>query len=51
MDILYCREMNVPPLPSREQERPAGGVSQLMLGARVRLWVSQLDDAPATWLS
>lgn len=51
METLYICEMNVPSLPSREQERAAAGVRLLILGSRLQCRVPQLDDAPATWLS
>lgn len=42
--------MDVPSLPSREQERAAEGV-RLSMGARVHCVVPLLDVAPATWLN
>lgn len=51
IEILYTCVMNVPCLPSREQERAAAGVRLLILEARLQCPVPQVDDALATWLS
>lgn len=48
---LFLTALNVPSLPSREQERAAGGVKLLTLGASLHCRAPQLDDGPATWLS
>lgn len=49
--MRYIFVMNIPSLPSREQERAAAGVRLLMLETRVHCRVHQLDDVPATWPS
>lgn len=49
--VLFSFVLNVPSLPSREQERAAAGASLLMLGTRPRCRVPQLDDVLATWPS
>lgn len=50
-EVFHSCVVNVPSLPSREQERAAEGVMLLMLGSRVHCRAPQPDDAPATWLS
>lgn len=51
MGVFYLCVMNVPSIPSREQERAAEGVRPLMVAASLRFRAPQLDGAPAFWHS